>query len=603
MLKRLQKYDYFFIIAILAGLLMHLSCIYGVEHYADETFFPTIPLRLINGDSLVQHEWHLTQFSSLFLYVPVRFWLAIKGSTEGILLFLRYFYLIIHTLTSVGLYTYFRKHKAWAIAASLLFYTQVPLRFMNANYHSLLALFLLLFTITLLTIYKKNNLPLYLFAGFCYGCGCVCNPFTCALFVIYIIICVIWNKKKTKHLSEEDTLQTTQKREICNRFFSWQAFLKFFIGLVIAASVSIAFFFATDGTISSLLENIENLLNESRHNLLANPVEEFLSKFQITISVFNKISFELPFLLPALYGALLFDKNRRKTNHKIVYISISLALAIFYCIGVTVCSLKSMYALAVSLPLVIVSTVCYILTENKNKKLFYCMWLPGLIATIIQYFASALHFSVFWVMTISNIAGIFFIKNFLEETLPKKELHTKKKSEKSLYTIFQSMLCIAICLQLIFQCFVYTLGRTVKIDEYTQLNKGPYAGFYLNDNNYNQHLSMINDLDIIKERSNPDDHVLIISEFSWMYLYIDRPFATYSAWQPYLQIERLISYFENNPDKKPKYIYVGWIYISANLSIDFITNPQNAQKDAETIKKLFDCTQEDLANGILLTVK
>lgn len=82
---KVKKSDYFFVVALLCGLLFHLGLIWTPHFIQDETFYATIPYRLINGDCLVQHEWHLTQFSSLFLYIPVRFWLLIKGSTDGII--------------------------------------------------------------------------------------------------------------------------------------------------------------------------------------------------------------------------------------------------------------------------------------------------------------------------------------------------------------------------------------------------------------------------------------------------------------------------------------------------------------------------------------
>lgn len=106
MKKWIRNYDFIFVVAMLAGVLLHLSCIFGAEHFADESFYPTVPLRLMNGDSLVSDEWQLTQFLSLFLYIPVRIYMAIKGSTEGIIVFLRFFYLVIHTAAAVGVYAF-----------------------------------------------------------------------------------------------------------------------------------------------------------------------------------------------------------------------------------------------------------------------------------------------------------------------------------------------------------------------------------------------------------------------------------------------------------------------------------------------------------------
>ena len=115
---------------------------------------------------------------------------------------------------------------------------------------------------------------------------------------------------------------------------------------------------------------------------------------------------------------------------------------------------------------------------------------------------------------------------------------------------------------------------------------------------------MMEDLDNIKARSNPDDPVLILSEFTWMYLYIDRPFATFSTWQPFLEADRLKVYYENNPDRKPKYIYIPWVFIPTGVSTGHEINPDRAQLDADILNQMFDfkCQQENLSYGILLTV-
>lgn len=602
MLKHLKKYDVIFVVAMIAGLILHLSCIYGADHFADESLYPTVPLRLLNGDSLVSDEWHLTQFVSLFLYIPVCVWMKLKGTTEGIILFLRYFYLAIHTSVSVGIYAFFRKNKLWAVICAMMFYTQVPLRFLSANYHSLLALFLLFLTITLLKLNEKNNTFLYILAGFFYGCCCVCNPFECMLFGVYIIVCIVWliQKKhcikKCGNLSSEEKSVITQKIEIRDRFFGRKAFFKFFAGLSIAAIISIAFFLATGGELTEVFRNIPYMLQDGGHDIFRSPIEAFIKKVGLTLQHFNTISLNLPFLLPIFFIVLLIDKKRKNPKHKLCYVIVSFILAVFYTVGVLIGALGNSRCLAMSLPFAIISIVCYILTENKNKKLFYCMWLPGLIATGIQYLASDLHLSTLWVLTISNIAGVLFIKDFINE------IKQDENTTKNMHRVCQGLLCVGICLQLIFQCSIYMIGRTVNINEYIELKRGPYAGLILEEQNYNRNNSIMDDLDIIKSRTNPDDYVLIVSEFSWMYLYIDRPFATYSAWQPFLEMDRLIEYYTMNPEKMPKCVYVGWVFIPTSVSSGHNINKVRAENYAKRLIERYGFECEELSNGFLLTV-
>ncbi len=82
-----------------------------------------------------------------------------------------------------------------------------------------------------------------------------------------------------------------------------------------------------------------------------------------------------------------------------------------------------------------------------------------------------------------------------------------------------------------------------------------------------------------------------------------RPFATYSTWQPYLNIDLLDTYFTVNVDKKHKYIYVGWVFIPTSVMSGHQINLQRAQFYADTIMEKFDCDIEKLSNGFLLSVK
>ena len=621
MLKKLQKSDYNCIAAMIGVLIVHLLCIIGPDHFADESFFPSVPIRLINGESLVSDDWHVTQFASIFTYVPVRFWLAVKGSTEGIILFLRFFYLAVHTTVSVGIYAFFRKYKLWAVAAAVMYYSQVPLRFMSANYHSLLVLFLLLLTIALLLINREDKLKLYLFAGFCYGCCCICNPFECLVFPVYIIACLIWcfkpeaalikrrknnkNKKNKKRYNKknktEELPQINKNDHICNRYLGKAAFVKFSTGLLIAVVTSVAFFFITNGSLNALVENIPNMLNDGSHDIFESPIGAFVEKIEITFGFINDICFGLPWLLPLFYFALLVDKKRQNTKHKTFYIVLSFALSIFFFVGVVVGALNSSRCLAITLPFAIASTVCYVLTENKNKKLFYCMWLPSAIATFVQYLASDMHLSVMWALTIGNIAGIFFIKDFISENAELKAKLGRRKIRDSA-RLCSRLVCGIICAQFIFQCGLYVIGRIPGFNS-IKLEKGPYKGIYVTEDSFRKNNGIMNDLDAIKVRSSADDPVLIISEFSWMYLYIDRPFATYSAWQPFLEEERLKVYYDINPQKRPKYIYIGFATIPRSVMDGHGHNVERAEGYADTLKQMFSCDEEKLSNGILLTVK
>ncbi len=510
----------------------------------------------------------------------------------------------IHTIISSGIYVCFRKNKLWAVAAALMFYTQVPYRIMAANYNSLFAVFLLLFTITLLMLCEKRKPLLHIFAGIWYGCACVCNPVACLFFVVYAIVCILWNVKQKNDIKanniKKKKVKLSQKQEVLNEFFKPASILKFCFGIAVIASISIVFFYATGGTIKGLIQNIPNLLSDEKHIFLNSANTSFANKLKLAYTYFSDISFNLPFLLPLFFLILLFDKKRTKYNHCVVYILISFIFVIFYTCGVCVGSLDSFRKFALSLPFFIFASVCYILTTNKNLKLFYCMYLPGIIATIIYFLTSNTYLLVFWVLTISNIAGVFFIKDFATEIADNKRIITLKM--RNTYKICTSILCVSICLQLIFQCSLYMVGKVIT-PENIQINQGPLAGLMAKQQDFDCYNTVINDLNIIKQRNDCNEPIMIVSEFCWMYLHTDSPIASYSAWQPTLDIDRLSTYYKMNPDKIPKYIYIGWIGIPNGELEAYSENVEHANSDVQDLKEMFDCDIEALSGGYLLTVK
>ena len=78
-----------------------------------------------------------------------------------------------------------------------------------------------------------------------------------------------------------------------------------------------------------------------------------------------------------------------------------------------------------------------------------------------------------------------------------------------------------------------------------------------------------------------------------MYVYLERPMATYSTWyRGTLDTRQLANYYKANPDMVPKYIYV---------ESEDPTGPA-ARFGMETVGQMFDFTSEELSNGVLLTV-
>ncbi len=607
-MKKIKNTDFLFVISLLSVLLIHMFFVFIIPYSEDESFYVTIPFRILNGDSLVQYEWHLTQFSSLFQYLPVYIWTAIKGSLDGIFIFLRCIYLFIHTTIAVIIYRFFRKYGKWAVMASMMFYVQIAYRIQAISYQSMFVIFLLLLSLCLLSIYEKTSVKLYIFAGLCFGGCCVCNPLFCFAFVLYLICCVLWTKrdliknyiiehkisakpqngkKLTKRQKKEQKQQLNEAfpdLENYTCFFTKKAGLWFSCGIIIIAVIALVFFFSTGGTIDSILDNIENLLGSSEYDIASKSI---FSKFIDTIKFFSMANLQMPWILPILFIALLVDKNRKSNKHRFIYLTVSVLWSILFMFGV----MKNLeiYVCAISLPFSVISVVCYLLTENKNKTLFYCVQVPCWIAVFFQYLAADTHWGAIGVvLAVGNVAGVFFARNLWKEMHFVSQNNDETTAEKKSPALYRNIIIVGFCVQILFYGIFYQYGQIYGKNSPKATN-GPFSGLYMTEEQYDRYNKVISDMDVIKSISDEDDPVLLASYKNWAYLYLECPIATYTTWyRGTLDTQMLINYYEENPDKIPKYVYLE--------SLD----PKNAS--ADIVSELFDFTRENLSNGVLLTV-
>lgn len=613
-MKKIRNTDLLFCIALSLGFLVHIFFVFIYPFLYDESFYVAVPFRLLNGDSLVQHEWNLTQFSSLFAYLPVALWTAIKGSADGILVFIRCIYLLIHTTVAIVVYRFFRKYGNWAILASIMYYAQLPYGMLSISYHSVLNICLLLLSFFLLSIYENKSVRLYIYAGICFGCCCVCNPFICVAFVLYLLICILWTKRqairiqllkikrhgftqKGKKLTNREIKKLKQTAvdgfadsEKYDCFFSKDAFLRFSYGICIIAVIAIVFFLATGGTITSVIRNTENLLGSSEYEIVS---QNIFAKFVETLGYFSEANLGMPWILPAIFAVMIFDKKRNRNTHRFIYLFASLIWAVIFIIAVV---LKQELN-AFSLPFCVISVICYVLTEKRNKTLFNCMYIPCLIATFFHYVAANTHLSAIGVLlAINNVVGVIFARDLWEEMQSNNKNEVNGKSDKKLSNLCRSTIIVGFCIQIVFYGMFYQVGKLPGKDA-VKATTGPYAGLYMNEQQYNDYTKLINDMDAIRNITEEDDPVLILGFDNWPYLYLERPFATYTIWyEGALTVDsnQLINYYKENPEKIPEYVYI----VASDLdssTVSFIT---------DKLSEVFKLSEgERLSQGVLLTVE
>ncbi len=596
MKKKLNNHDLLFGIALIFCILFLGMFAFAYPFSRDEAYYLTVPLRLVNGDSLVQHDWHLTQFSSLFSYLPTLIWIKLTGSTEGIVVFSRCVYLMIQASLTTVVYLFFRNYKIWSVIAAVLFFTQSTNVMPLISYHTMLVSFLLLLTLSLVSIHRKSSVHLYIFAGIIYGLCCICDPGFCLLFVIYLGFCILW-KYRIKRNAKNDAINqniSVSATEDYNCFFTAKAVFCIIFGILTVAAVAISFFFLTGGTIPSLINNINNLLTFSEYKIQGSVFSNLITKIVVTFKAFSSFSFHNTFLIIILFAILFIDKNRTKKLHRCVYLLFAFILATIYAVGAFKEFNSEIYF--VEFPFFIFSSVCYILTKNKNKNLFRCMWIPGAVAVVFHFLSSnSLLSAISIILIINNTAGVFFVADLFNEI--KSQQTASSQNNKSFSSISRLLLVIALFSQLVLHLSFYQYGLFNKESSF-KATEGPYSGIYMTDIQFDNYTKSINDLDLIKNRADDNSPIYIASyQSSWMYIYADLPFGTYTGY--YFGIpsaELFFEYYKENPDRVPEYIYID--YLNYNQNYDY----NLAKETVEEFSKIFGFTEEELSNGILLTV-
>ena len=135
-----------------------LLCSYG-STVMDEAFFLTVPVRLFRGDSLLQHEWHLSQLAAVLTLPFTSLYLLLQGNAEGYVMFMRYVGVFMQLGVGVFFYIRFQRfHWLGALTACLCFLLFTPYNTPCPLYSSL-AIYALIVCFTIVCTAQKS-LPL-----------------------------------------------------------------------------------------------------------------------------------------------------------------------------------------------------------------------------------------------------------------------------------------------------------------------------------------------------------------------------------------------------------------------------------------------------------
>ena len=278
----------------------------------------------------------------------------------------------------------------FAKIASILYLIYTPFDIMALDYDSMGLEFVLLTGVSLAT--ADGSRILLVLSGMFFSAAVLCNPYLGGLYLILAMVFLL-----SKFFNKWRRLYYLNKRlKRCLIYVS--------LGICVVAFAFIIFVLCrTD--INKILLSIPNILNDPEH-----PKISLLLK---VISYFWAIIMCHPMMIvgllvyTAIFIVLIFDKNR--IHHRIIYLSLSCVITIF-CLLIFAPQISTETYNHIMFPIIFVGISSFALTKNKNWKVFFCIFLLGIMYSFCIHFASNTRFyAISMALTVSNVASFIFL--------------------------------------------------------------------------------------------------------------------------------------------------------------------------------------------------
>ncbi len=533
----------------------------------DEPFYLTIAHRLVKGDGLISEEWHLSQLSAVLLYPIMKLYLAVSGTTEGILLHFRYIFIAAKTLIAAGIYLCLRKKYGWAaVAGSVLYFIFTPYDIMQIYYNTVGVSLFLLAAALVLGFYeeaekKKRNLA-EIGAGIVFACAVLGCPYLVAVYMIFMVLVLGYGIIR-------------KERDV--RALAWNVT----IGCVITAVIFFLFLFSRTG-ITEMISNIPEMLKDPEHNTVLKSVAT--RHLYEAVKTYYKVT--ILGGMAAMAGITVCGIAGKITKKHLVWKTDFIWIGLYaVCMGYNVWKLAEKITQNYNVVMIPVTGLGILffymmLWENGFKRAEKgpaLLWLFGCLYGELLNISSNNMLNAFaFAMTVSMAASFLLVYDY-----------GRRKEEKSY--VLPVILTAVVLLQGVVEAdsvmhHVYWEDDLSEL--HTEITEGPLKGVITSEEHAAEYEQKIRDLDWFKGKETGS--FVYFSACSWSYLYLDMDYATHSAWsgEYEVQYEMDMEYWKLHPEKIPQYIYLEQCYSS------------DAQITEDAEKYGYDCVKLGMGYGL-----
>lgn len=512
--------------AVFLALLFFLlwKCRYGYAH-EDEAFYLTIPYRLCMGDSLILHEWHLSQLSGFLIFPVMKLYLLLAGSTEGILLRFRLIFTVLWAAGALFFFLRLRKFsQIGAMGASLAFLLYAPFGIMALSYNSMGILLLLSAGVIAATAEKHRFAQLCL-AGVFFAGAVLCCPYLLLLYVLLTLLAVVpafWKKKEL---------------------------LRFWLPFSVGCAILLAVFCASllsRCSVPQLRAALPQLFRDPEHE--SHPLVQ--RTFWYLLCLMRCSRFFPPALALAVGIAVVSKIRNRPGPGFLAVCLLCLLLQISFLA-------ETPYINYIMFPINLIAPYCALHSSKPGVRIpFLAIWLPGLLYTYCIYLSSnQAFFAVSSASTVMTAASLVILGSFGKE-LVRQEGKNRVSRAAQIAVLLLLTVQLGGELSLRYSSVFWEPGGMAAQTELA--GSGPERGILMTPER-KQHYELLEE-DAQQIRGREDIRkILFLSTNTHLYLSTEKEMASYSAWLSGIDdgsLRRLEDYFTLLPEKSPDGIYL-----------------------------------------------
>jgi hypothetical protein len=532
--RRAIYYYLYAVVFCLIAVFLFWKCRYGFGNI-DESFYITIPYRLVQGDNLFLNEWHLSQMSSVLLVPAVKLQLLLYGGMDGVILHFRYLFTAVWIAASLFVFLRLRRFSPRGAAfASYVFMLYTPFSIMALSYNSMGILTLALAGVILIT--AETFLPLqYAVSGVFYAASVLCCPFLAIIYPLYSIsLAAVALAKKSKRGC----------RLPCDAKKLRQIWLYETLGAAVSAGAYLLYAFRKM-SVGQLLEVLPHIMNDPEHSELS-----FLHKVKYYITdIFSDAGIFLVLTI-VLFAIVRLGKK---------YQNICLA-AMYGVTGVYIVYsfFVNQYLNHIMFPLNLFGLYCALLNRGPVTGKLWCgLYLPGILYTFCVYYSSNQRFYVISsVSTVSVLASILFIVLYTQKLLGENDVGFPSCRVGIATVLTAALMFVQIGTEAYLR-FSSVFWETSVFTQTEPVRFGPEKGLLTTPERLWYYTRLYDDATCIGK--DEPLNVLFLSDNTWLYLCGSNRLATYSAWLSGVNehsLKRLETYYEINEDKVPDIVWV-----------------------------------------------